>query len=292
MPLVPVKCTSCGALQEADSDNAQEKCKSCGASFAVKEAFLLFNKSYSSQTPAASPARKPAPERFEDRDFYVRGSVLIKYAGPGGDVVIPEQVRVIGEMAFAHSPVSSVLIPESVSKIGWRAFYMCHKLRDVTIPGSVKDLEAAFYCCFSLKTVRISEGVERIGENAFQGCRALTSVFIPKSVKTISCYVCDDNGQTVTNSAFNECPRISDLHFAGERFEQPFIGTRWWRESTEEGVRAVQEEQLRKKREQWKRDGKCLYCGGDLKGIFNIKCMQCGKKSLNRGPQLPAETDI
>ena len=271
MALIPAKCSSCGALLEIDSGEETVTCKYCNASLSADQAIALFRATY--------PVQMSHADRIAKRDFFIRGRVLVKYDGPGGDVIIPDGVKVIGEMAFAHSAVSSVIIPNTVAKLGWRAFCMCHQLREVTIPGSVKELGAAVYCCFSLRSVRLLDGVKHIGENAFQGCGSLTSVYLPKSVEYISYYHHDEeNGHAAIYSAFNDCPRISYVEFGGERFEKPFQGTRWWRENTEEGIRITREEQHRKQLEQWKKAGKCLYCGGDLKGIFNIRCTRCGRE--------------
>ena len=36
----------------------------------------------------------------ENNDFVIENGVLKEYHGPGGDVVIPEEVKEIGEKAF------------------------------------------------------------------------------------------------------------------------------------------------------------------------------------------------
>lgn len=46
-------------------------------------------------------------------DFVIENGVLTKYVGSGGDVVIPEGVTEIGDMAFAGSSIKNVEIPDS-----------------------------------------------------------------------------------------------------------------------------------------------------------------------------------
>ena len=77
-----------------------------------------------------------------------------------GDIIIPEivvlneltyRVERIGDDAFAHSSLKSVIIPESVTSIGEGAFKDCSKLESITIPDSVTSIgDLAFLRCDSL----------------------------------------------------------------------------------------------------------------------------------------------
>ena len=98
--------------------------------------------------------------------------VLTKYNGPGGDVVIPEGVKAIGERAFyGCKSLESVTIPEGVTEIGGFAFRGCTGLRKVAVPESVKTIgRYAFGDCESLKNVTIPGRVEEIDKFAFHGC--------------------------------------------------------------------------------------------------------------------------
>lgn len=56
-------------------------------------------------------------------DFTIEGTVLKKYNGAGGQVVIPNTVTEIGSYAFKEcTGVQSVTIPSSVTTIGYEAF--------------------------------------------------------------------------------------------------------------------------------------------------------------------------
>ncbi len=153
--------------------------------------------------------------------FVIENGELKKYDGPGGHVIIPEDVTSIGNYAFKNSSLMRVTIPEGVASIGEGAFCYCNNLTRVTIPegvtsigygafcycGSLMDVSisksvtsigiSAFRGCNNLKSVTIPEGVTRIGDNAFSGCRSLTSVTIPDSVTNLG------------YRAFSECPLLS-----------------------------------------------------------------------------------
>ena len=129
----------------------------------------------------------------------VKGSTLKKYHGFGGDVVIPEGVKFIGEKAFyGNEDITSVTFPSGVDMIETRAFYGCTRLENVEIP----------------------EGVTTIGSFAFASCRALKNVTIPASVKFVSA------------AAFADCPEATifckvkkPLFGLPKFFEKDWLGT-------------------------------------------------------------------
>lgn len=98
--------------------------------------------------------------------------VLTKYNGSGGDVMIPEGVKAIGERAFyGCKSLKSAAIPEGVTEIGGFAFRGCTELREVTVPKSVKIIgRYAFGDCKGLEYLTIPGRVEEIGKFAFSGC--------------------------------------------------------------------------------------------------------------------------
>ncbi len=152
----------------------------------------------------------------------IEGDTLTNYSGTGGDVVVPDGVKHIAEIAFVNrTTVTSVTLPEgietigisafsgcrnmtsinlpdSITSIGKRAFFSCESLTEITIPAGVTSIElGVFDGCRGLQTVIIHDKVTSIGNNAFRQCLALTHIDIPNSVKSIG------------EQAFSQCPMTS-----------------------------------------------------------------------------------
>lgn len=123
----------------------------------------------------------------DSSDFVIDTSgVLTSYNGSGGDVVIPDGVKAIGEQAFLQCKgLTSVTIPRGVTSIEDRAFEECSGLTSVALPDSLTSIgDDAFSGCMDLTSVTIPNGVTSIGEQAFFISR-LTSVELPASVTSI-----------------------------------------------------------------------------------------------------------
>jgi len=141
-------------------------------------------------------------------EFVIENGILIRYDGPGGDVVIPDGVTTISDHAFAgkKETLKSVRIPDSVTTIGSMSFYDCPKLKEVVVPDSVTSVGAlAFHNCKKLadgnglvvvcntvwgyfgqnSEVVIPDGVVKIADKAFFECRGLTTAVLPESVVSI-----------------------------------------------------------------------------------------------------------
>ena len=114
-------------------------------------------------------------------------SLLYRYEGKGGDVVIPAGVRRIFDEAFRNrKKVTSVVIPEGVTIIEANAFSGCSGLVSVELPSTLKEIwTEAFRGCKALRSVVVPNGVEIIKEGAFQNCESLERVELPNSVQTI-----------------------------------------------------------------------------------------------------------
>lgn len=111
-------------------------------------------------------------------DFQMEGSKLLKYTGTAEVVSIPDNVKEIGEEAFAgNDNLVKVTIGEKVEKIDYRAFADCDNLRTIKVGDSVKEIEtAAFSNNEALKNVSLGASVREIGSGVFAGCSRLSGL--------------------------------------------------------------------------------------------------------------------
>ena len=146
-------------------------------------------------------------------DFVINNGVLGEYKGKGGDVVIPDGITSIGEMAFSCCRgLTSVTISNSVRSIGEKAFYNCRGLTSITIPDSVTNIgNEAFDGCYRLTSVTIPDSVKSIGWGAFNHCSGLTSLTIPPSVTSIGIYAFADCSGLTSVTIPNSVTSIKDL---------------------------------------------------------------------------------
>ena len=120
-------------------------------------------------------------------DFVIKNGVLIKYHGPGGDVVVPEGVTEIDRRAFyGNGELNEIVISEGVATIGSMAFEECSGLVSVTLPESLTSIgAAAFRGCRALKRMILPAGCSSIGDNAFAFCEAMSEIQLPSSLKKV-----------------------------------------------------------------------------------------------------------
>lgn len=123
---------------------------------------------------------------------------------------IEENIKEVGEFAFARTNLQSIHIPEQVERIGYGAFYHCDILTEVIIPDGVKTIEANAFArtpwlerqlqsnAFVIvgdgiliayngsdSVVTIPDGVKQIGAEVFKNHMGITAVNIPESVTVI-----------------------------------------------------------------------------------------------------------
>lgn len=127
------------------------------------------------------------PESLDlSQDFFVDDGVLTRYFGKKAEVVIPENVVVIGSSVFEknHS-IKSVVIPNGVKKINVSAFNNCIKLSEVSFPETVENIDGFAFNDTNLKKIAFFDGIKTIGDYAFFNCCHLEEVHLPASLINI-----------------------------------------------------------------------------------------------------------
>ena len=127
-----------------------------------------------------------------------------------GSLTIPENVKAIGEGAFAdlsglktiiipgtveeirknafanNTDLENVILEEGIKTIGYGAFKGCSNLINITIPNSVENIESlAFYLCSSLNKIQIPPKVKIIYDSTFNGCTNLVEILLPDGLAEI-----------------------------------------------------------------------------------------------------------
>lgn len=98
------------------------------------------------------------------------------------EVTLPASLTVIGEGAFAQTPLTTVNFPASLTAIGPRAFYMCESLKsaDLSATKVTAVAEQCFYGCASMTTLSLPTTASRVGNRALMksGVRRLDLQYV------------------------------------------------------------------------------------------------------------------
>ena len=181
MALVPAKCTQCGGNIEVDDTHEAGICQHCGTPFITEKAINNYNVTNNINANVVNIYGGNAS------DFEIRAGVLERYNGASSDVVIPDDVTIIGKEAFMGCiGLKHITIPDSVTSIEEGAFKQCEGLTYVRIPDSVKNIgDFAFFQCKSINEVVLPKSIKTINISTFHACHKLKSVVLPDSVTCI-----------------------------------------------------------------------------------------------------------
>ena len=106
------------------------------------------------------------------------------------EIHFPGTLESIGTSAFMMNQLTEVILPDSVTTVGGGAFASNFTLETVKISKGMTEIPASFVGCSGISVaenfteIEIPEGITSIGSNAFAG-NCFTSVEIPGSVKSI-----------------------------------------------------------------------------------------------------------
>lgn len=126
----------------------------------------------------SSPARK-----YFGRTLFKEGEIpaYTFFKSNAATLILPREVSLICNGAFAGAAITEITIPEGVTAIEDYAFYGCPNLQTVVLPASLKSIgKGAFGNCTALKSVDLSAtGITEIPERAFAGSVILEDIKLP-----------------------------------------------------------------------------------------------------------------
>ena len=103
------------------------------------------------------------------------------------NVVLPENLELIGIGCFKDSGVNKIDLPSSVEVIGAQAFKNCDNLVDANLSPALRYLgDEAYYDCDALEKAELSFGLEYLGSLAFAHSEKLKNAYIPATVTSIA----------------------------------------------------------------------------------------------------------
>ena len=119
-----------------------------------------------------------------DKDgFVIVNDVLFDYYGPGGDIIIPGNIKTISGSAFLYnSKVTKVKIPSGVDDIRMFAFSNCTNLKSIELPEGLRRIGmSTFYDCGNLEKIDLPDGLEKIDFGGFENCCSLKKIEMPEN---------------------------------------------------------------------------------------------------------------
>lgn len=190
-------------------------------------------------------------------EFEIIGNIamLSKYRGQDDHVVVPESykghpVQIIGEAAFAHTHISSVLLPGSVTTIRRHAFIGCGFLEWIGCGSDQENLEngisvikakigeGAFYGTKLRDVIITGDNDISIGSYAFANSKVCnvqitgdkpvrlgSSCFSRSELETIVLPTHDNNLDAIPKQCFAGCVNLRNVRFSASRIEEEaFLG--------------------------------------------------------------------
>lgn len=160
-----------------------------------------------------------------EESLIIVNDVLIDGSKAKGEVIIPNGVKYIAEMAFAHNTeITTVNMPDTVKFIGASAFQECEALTSVRMSNNIEYIEeAAFYYCRNLSEINIPQKSKFFGKKVFESCDKLSSIEIPDGVIALevgifhNCFsledvILPDSLQYIGEEAFRYCTSLSEIN--------------------------------------------------------------------------------
>ena len=103
-----------------------------------------------------------------------------------GDMVIPDKVETIGDLAFLYCGIETLKLGKSVKSLGVQAFRESRSLVKVTFNEGLESIgDDCFYGCDIRGTLTLKKGLKSIGATAFLNQSGITNIVFPYGLETI-----------------------------------------------------------------------------------------------------------
>lgn len=230
MPFVQAKCTNCGANLQVDNSKEAAICPYCDSAYIVEKAINNYQITNHIQANVVNIYG-------EQQNFEIVAGKLVKYHGSSPDIVLPDNIAVLGKDSLADCTyLERIVIPKSLKVIEhlsfpllpkkeiticvasleqWCTMDIAHELvstcslklsingsivRNLQIPKTVRCIKGYTFAGFrTIESVEFHSDCTAIGNGAFSKCESLSNVRLSKTVKSIG------------NRAFSQCTCLQHI---------------------------------------------------------------------------------
>ena len=230
MPIVQAKCTNCGASLQVDNSKEAAVCPYCDTAYIVEKAINNYHITNQIQANVVNIYGG------QQQDFEIVAGKLVKYHGSSSEIVLPDNVSVLGKGALENCTyLERITIPKSLKAIEHLSFPLLPKkqiticvesleqwcsidiayelvapcalnlsvsgsiVSNLIIPPNIPVIKKYTFAKFrSIQSVHFAKCLA-IGKGAFSGCNQLKEVFLSPMTKMIDSY------------AFSGCERLRNI---------------------------------------------------------------------------------
>ena len=207
--MIPAKCTQCGANIQVDASKEAGICESCGTAFITEKAINYYN------TTNNIHANVVNIYGGYQQDFEIVAGKLVKYHGLATEIVLPDNVLVIGTGSLAECTyLERIVIPKNLKEIEARSFPSRPKA-PITI--CVDSLEQ--WCSVDITDQLVDTCSLILSVNG----QTIHNLVMPTTISTIKNHTFDGfqsiecanlaNCNEIGYYAFHNCERLTDVHF-------------------------------------------------------------------------------
>lgn len=104
-----------------------------------------------------------------DEMVYTKDGVLLSVPTDKKEIVVPDNINMIGYGCFLDTKAESVKLPETLTEIAAHAFNGAYYLNNITIPASVKSIGNYAFSGTNLVELNIPATVSYVGSNVYNG---------------------------------------------------------------------------------------------------------------------------